>query len=90
MNKAKFASILSQKLKIRRKQALKYVDSFFLNIDEILRKEGSITIRGFGTFKVIKRKERKIINPKTKKFMLITPKKTICFKPYKKLKETIK
>ncbi len=90
MNKAKFASILSQKLKVRRKQALKYVDSFFLNIDEILRKEGSITIRGFGTFKVITRKERKIINPKTRKFMVINPKKTIYFKPYKKLKETIK
>ena len=89
MNKADLALVLSQKLKIRRTQALKYLNSFFSNIEEVLRKEGSITIRGFGTFKVINRKERKIINPKTKKIMIITPKSTIYFKPYKKLKNSI-
>jgi nucleoid DNA-binding protein len=90
MNKAQFASILSSKLKIRRKQALKYIDSFFNSIYEILKKDGSITIRGFGTFKVITRKERKIINPKTKKFFNVAPKKIITFKAYKKLKDNIK
>lgn len=90
MNKSKFVTILSSKLKIRRPQAKKFLDSFFSSMIDVLKEKGSVTIRGFGSFKVVLRKEKKILNPKTKKFIKIAQKKILTFKPYNKFKNRIK
>lgn len=48
-----------------------------------------IILTGFGNFKVVQRKARNGINPKTKETIKIAAKKAITFKPSKNLKEII-
>jgi len=49
-----------------------------------------ISIQGFGTFEVKKRKERLTVNPATGKKWLIPPKLVLIFKPGPTLKERIR
>ena len=48
---------------------------------EALREGKNIEIRGFGTYKVVKRKARIGRNPKTKEKAIITPRRVVKFKP---------
>ena len=49
-----------------------------------------ISIPSFGTFEVKKRLERIVVNPATKKRMLVPPKLVLCFKPVQSIKEQLK
>lgn len=90
MNKNKFTAVLAKRLRTPRVKAKKFVESFFSSLIEILKEKGTVTLRGFGNFKLVERKERKIINPKTKKFIKTSPKKILTFKPYNKFKNLLK
>ncbi len=46
---------------------------------------GSLYLKNFGAFNVVYKKERLGRNPKTKETFLITPRKSIKFKPSKKI-----
>ncbi len=48
-----------------KKEAQAAVDSVFSSITKALKKGDSVTLVGFGTFKVVKRKARKGRNPQT-------------------------
>jgi nucleoid DNA-binding protein len=48
-----------------KKEAQAAVDSVFASIAQALKKKGAVTLVGFGTFKVDKRKARKGRNPQT-------------------------
>jgi DNA-binding protein HU-beta len=48
-----------------KKQAQEAVDCIFSTITQTLKKKGIVTLVGFGTFKVDKRKARKGRNPQT-------------------------
>ena len=48
-------------------------------------KSGNLNLKNIGTFKVIKKKERKGRNPKTKEEFIIFARKSIIFKPSKKI-----
>lgn len=54
-----------------------------------LKKDGAVQLIGFGTFKVVKRKARTGINPKTKKAIKIPAKNAVTFKVGAKLKQGI-
>lgn len=90
MNKNKFISVLAARLRIPRVKAKKFIESFFSSLTDTLKENGTITLRGFGSFKIVERKERKIINPKTKKYYKTSPKKILTFKPYNKFKKLLK
>ena len=47
-------------------------------------KNGNLNLKNFGSFKILKKKDRIGRNPKTKKLFLITARKTIKFIPSKK------
>jgi nucleoid DNA-binding protein len=49
----------------------------------------SIPIRGFGKFYVSYQKERKIRHPLTSQIIIVGPKRTVKFKPFKFLREEI-
>ena len=49
-----------------------------------------ISIPSFGTFEVKKRLERIVVNPATKKRMLVPPKLVLGFKPVQSIKEQLK
>jgi DNA-binding protein HU-beta len=66
------------------------VDCVFNTIKKALKKRDTVTLIGFGTFKVDKRKARKGRNPQTGEEMIIPATKVVKFKPGKLLKEAVK
>ena len=75
-----------------KKEAKAAVDCVFSTITKALKKRKSepVTLVGFGTFKVSKRKARKGINPQTGEKIKIKAKKIPKFVPGKALKDAIK
>ncbi len=72
-----------------RKQAEAAVNSILTNIETALTKGDSVTLTGFGTFKVAKRNARTVRNPRTGEPIEIKAKKVVKFTAGKKLKEAI-
>ena len=65
---------------ILRKDIEKILEIIFLKIMEALREGKNIEIRGFGTYKVVKRKARIGRNPKNSELIQIPEKKAIKWK----------
>jgi DNA-binding protein HU-beta len=53
------------------------------------KKEGKVTLVGFGTFSKVRRKARKGRNPQTGEIIKIKASNTVKFKPGKALKDVI-
>ena len=53
-------------------------------------KTDNFNLKGLGSFKIISKRERLGRNPKTKEEFLISARKTISFKPSKKLSDVLK
>jgi nucleoid DNA-binding protein len=73
-----------------KKEAQAAVDCVFSTITKALKKKDAVTLVGFGTFKVDKRKARKGRNPQTGEEIKIKAKKVPKFVPGKALKAAIK
>jgi DNA-binding protein HU-beta len=89
MNKAKMIELVRDETSSTVAGARSAVDTLFNSIAKSLKKEGSITIAGFGTFRVTKRKARKGRNPQTGAEIKIAASKSVRFKPSKTLRATI-
>lgn len=72
------------------KEAQAIIESLLSNITAALKKGDSVTLTGFGTFKVSKRKARSGRNPRTGEKIKIKAKNVAQFVPGKSLKEAIK
>ncbi|MEW5734984.1 MAG: HU family DNA-binding protein [Thermodesulfobacteriota bacterium] len=72
-----------------KKEAQAAVDAVFSAITDALKKNESVTLVGFGTFKVDKRAARKGRNPKTGDAINIAAKSVPKFIPGKALKEAV-
>ena len=73
-----------------KKEAQEAVDCVFSSITEALKKGDAVTLVGFGSFKVTKRKARKGHNPQTGEEIEIKASKAPKFTPGKLLKEAVK
>jgi DNA-binding protein HU-beta len=73
-----------------KKQAREVVDCVISSITKALKKKESVTLVGFGTFKVDKRKARKGRNPQTGEEIKIKAKKVPKFVAGKALKNAVK
>lgn len=73
-----------------KKEAQKAVDCVISSITKALKKGQDVTLTGFGTFKVVKRKARKGRNPYTGEEIKIKASKVPKFSPGKALKEAVK
>lgn len=73
-----------------KKVAQEAVDTVFSSITKALKKKDTVTLVGFGTFKVSKRKARKGRNPQTGEAIKIAAKKVPKFVPGKALKDAVK
>ena len=75
-----------------KKEAKAAVDCIFDSITKSLKKKKSesVTLVGFGTFKVNKRKARKGRNPQTGEEIKIKASKVVKFTPGKALKDKVK
>ena len=88
MNKADLINEVSKVLNTK-KEARNAVDSIITSITAALGKGNDVTLTGFGTFKVAKRKARKGRNPQTGEEIKIKAAKVPKFAPGKSLKEAV-
>lgn len=72
------------------KEAQAAVDCVFSTVVKALKKNDDVTLAGFGTFKVAKRKARKGRNPKTGEPIAIKASKAPKFTASKKFKDALK
>lgn len=87
MNNKEFIGSLSEQLSLSTKETEKLVETLTTCMAESIDEETTLTIQGFGNFEVKKKADRIVVNPSTKKRMLIPPKLVIGFKPSPILKE---
>ena len=72
--------------KLNKYQIEKIIDTFIQSIEEALREDKSLEIRGFGTFFIKKIKEKySARNPKTGEMIYVPKKNKIRFRASKKL-----
>lgn len=71
-------------------KATEIVNTILESIEEELAKGGSVSLHGFGTFKVLSRAERVGRNPRTNAVIKIAATKVVKFSPAKALKEAVK
>ncbi len=88
MNKGDLVNEVA-KVVCTRKEAQAAVDCVLSSITKALKKKQKVTLIGFGTFKVDKRKARKGINPQTGEKIKIKAKRVPKFVPGKALKEAV-
>ncbi len=88
MNKA---DLINQVAKVvsTKKQAQKALDCVFTTITKALKRGDTVTLIGFGTFKVAQRKARRGRNPQTGAVINIRAKKVPRFVPGKALKDAV-
>jgi len=86
MNKAELVKAIAKKAEVTQAVAEKCLNAFIDVVAETLKdKEEEIRLIGFGTFKVVKRAERKGKNPRTGETIKIPAKKVVKFVPGKDL-----
>ncbi|NQT68490.1 MAG: HU family DNA-binding protein [Desulfobacteraceae bacterium] len=89
MNKGDLVNEVSNVLKTK-KDAQEAVECVLLSITKALEKGDSVSLVGFGTFKVVDRKARKGRNPQTGEEISIAARKVPKFVAGKALKEAVK
>jgi len=89
MNKAQLIDEVA-KVTCSKKEAVAAVDATLAAIKKALKKGDAVTLVGFGTFDVKKRKARTGRNPQTGKAIKIAAKKVPVFKAGKGLKDAVK
>ncbi|MBW1824139.1 MAG: HU family DNA-binding protein [Deltaproteobacteria bacterium] len=90
MTKADLISRMAKDAKITKVAAGKALNSVIDGITKALKKGDSVTLVGFGTFSVSKRKARKGRNPQTGKEIKIPARKVAKFKAGSDLKKAVK
>jgi nucleoid DNA-binding protein len=89
MNKAQLINEVA-KVTCSKKEADLAIDATLAAIKKALKKGDTVTLVGFGTFRVSKRKARKGRNPQTGAVLKIAAKKVPVFKAGKGLKDAVK
>jgi DNA-binding protein HU-beta len=89
MNKAALIEHMAKETKLPKTVCKNALESVIKAVETSLKKGKSVVLTGFGTFTVMKRKERVGINPATGNKMKIAAKKVPKFKPGKKLKDLV-
>ena len=88
MNKADLVNEVAKVVNTK-KEAKAAVDCVFSTIKKALKKKDTVTLIGFGTFKVQKRSARKGRNPQTGEVIKIKAKRVPKFVPGKALKDAV-
>ena len=90
MTKAELVDMMAKDAKISKVAAANALNSFMGNITKALKKkDGKVTLVGFGTFAKVRRKARKGRNPQTGEPIKIKACNVVKFRPGKKLKEAV-
>lgn len=90
MTKADLISKVASKAELTKAEAAKAIDATIEAIKEALKKNDKVTLVGFGSFYVTKRKARKGRNPRTGQEIKIPATKVPKFTAGKALKDAVK
>jgi len=90
MTKAELIEAMAKDSDISKVAAGAALESFMTNVTKALKKKnGKVTLVGFGTFTKVRRKARKGRNPQTGEPIKIKARNAVTFKTGKKLKDAI-
>ena len=90
MTKAELIEMMAKDAGITKAAATKALNSFQDSVKKSLKKkDGKLTIVGFGTFAKVRRKARTGVNPATGEKIKIKARNAVTFKPGKALKDAI-
>ena len=90
MNKTDLIEHIAKQADISKAAATRALDAIVGGVKTTLKKSGSVTIVGFGTFAVTKRAARTGRNPRTGAAIKIKAAKVPKFRPGKALKDALK
>lgn len=90
MNKSELVASMAKSAKISKAAAEKALNGMMDAVTKSLKKGDKVTLVGFGTFSVSKRKARQGRNPQTGKPITIKAKKVARFKAGSKLADAVK
>ena len=89
MTKADLVDEVSAATELSRKDSEVIVEALFDSVVKALKNSDKLEVRGFGSFRIRKRKARQGRNPKTGEKVDVPEKKVPYFKPSKELKDLI-
>ena len=89
MTKQQLVEFIAEKAGLTKADAGRALEAVCEGIEKGLKKEGKVTLVGFGTFSAKKRAAREGINPLTKQPIKIPAKVAASFKAGNKLKEAL-
>jgi integration host factor subunit beta len=89
MTKADLVDEVSTATELSRKDSEVIVEALFDSVVKALKNSDKLEVRGFGSFRIRKRKARQGRNPKTGEKVDVPEKKVPYFKPSKELKDLI-
>ena len=90
MTKAELVEQMAKDAGISKAAANTALDSFVDSVKKALKKkDGKVTLVGFGTFAKVRRKARKGVNPATGEQINIKARNAVKFTPGKALKEAV-
>ncbi len=89
MSKQELVEFVAAKAGLTKADASRALDATLEGVKTGLKKQGKVTLVGFGTFAAKKRAARNGINPLTKKPIKIAAKTVATFKAGSKLKEAL-
>ena len=86
MNKAELIETVVKQTKLSKKDAMNAVNATIEGIKKGAKKQGGVSIVGFGSFNMVRRKARKGRNPQTGETIQIKASKSVRFRPGKAFK----
>lgn len=89
MNKTELIAAIAEKSGLSKVDAGSALDAMLTTVGEQLANNGSVSLIGFGTFKVTERAARNGRNPKTGETITIPASKTASFKAGSQLKQAL-
>ncbi len=89
MTKTDIVDIVAEGTGLTKLETAAVVDGFLATVNYALSTGDSVTIRGFGSFRVVNRNGRRGINPKTGKKMNVPPHKSPVFRASKDLRASV-
>ena len=90
MNNKDFIATLAARTGHSVEETQRMVDTVVETMGDHFLEDDTVLVPNFGTFEVKKRMERVVVNPSTRKRMLVPPKLVLGFKPVAAVKEKLK
>lgn len=90
MTKKQIVALVATKAHLTKKAAREAIDVFLGEVTKALKKGEKVVLSGFGTFKVVKVKDKPVIVPSTKEKKIVKSHRAPRFTPGKPLKKEVR